>query len=225
MGAALAAIVALVVSPGEYGKLSSIIGATLLFVISAFYRLDLWPDHLLHALLRGMALAAVTGLCATLLIAWPVQIWVDHNTNAINYCYDIYENNNGGIAPTVVDAYSNCLGDRAFQPLAVFWLGFTVLGTLAYYGGWKRWKKLRDDGSKALTQPAEATGEGRRVQTTMDHHAEDVIAAIQRGTDLSERIHRLLIATAVIDGVLRVAALIDVRRRPAGQTRSRKNER
>jgi len=43
-----------------------------------------------------------------------------------------------------------------------------------------------------------------------------------RWSDLSERTRRLLIATAVADGALRVAALIDIRRRPASQIRGRK---
>jgi hypothetical protein len=41
-------------------------------------------------------------------------------------------------------------------------------------------------------------------------------------SDLSERTRRLLIAAAVTDGALRVAALIDIRRRPASQIRGRK---
>jgi hypothetical protein len=41
-------------------------------------------------------------------------------------------------------------------------------------------------------------------------------------SDLSERTRRLLIAAAVADGALRVAALIDLKRRPASQIRGRK---
>jgi len=41
-------------------------------------------------------------------------------------------------------------------------------------------------------------------------------------SDLSARTRRLLIAAAVTDGALRVAALIDIRRRPASQIRGRK---
>jgi hypothetical protein len=213
MGAALAAIVALVVSPGEFGNLSSIIGATLLCVILAFYRLELRLEHFLRAIFRGAAPAAVTGLCACLLISWPVQIWVDHQTSAMNYC-----------SGSTGDAYSNCLGNRAFQPLALFWAVFTVLGTSAYFGGWWRWKRKRLRGYKSNepVPPAERIGKGCSVQTTRDHCAEDVIAAVRRCSDHSERTRRLLIGAAVIDGALRAAALIDIKRRPAGESRSRK---
>jgi hypothetical protein len=44
----------------------------------------------------------------------------------------------------------------------------------------------------------------------------------RRWSDLSERTRRLLITAAVADGALRVAALIDIRRRPASQIRGRK---
>ena len=44
----------------------------------------------------------------------------------------------------------------------------------------------------------------------------------RRWSDLSERTRRLLIAAAVADGALRVAALIDIKRRPESQIRGRK---
>ncbi len=48
------------------------------------------------------------------------------------------------------------------------------------------------------------------------------MAAGTKWSDLSERTRRLLIAAAVADGTLRVAALIDLKRRPASQVRGRK---
>ncbi len=51
---------------------------------------------------------------------------------------------------------------------------------------------------------------------------EDVVAARRRWSDLSKRTRILLVTTAVADGALRVAALIDIQRRPASQIRGRK---
>ena len=51
---------------------------------------------------------------------------------------------------------------------------------------------------------------------------EHVSAARRRWSDLSKRTHMLLITAAVADGALRVAALIDIQRRPASQIRGRK---
>ena len=51
---------------------------------------------------------------------------------------------------------------------------------------------------------------------------EHVSAARRRWSDLSKRTRMLLITAAVADGALRVAALIDIQRRPASQIRGRK---
>jgi hypothetical protein len=48
------------------------------------------------------------------------------------------------------------------------------------------------------------------------------MAASQQWSDLDERMRRLVIAAAVADVALRVAALIDIKRRPASQIRGRK---
>ena len=45
---------------------------------------------------------------------------------------------------------------------------------------------------------------------------------MQQWSDLSERTRRLLVTVAAVDAALRVAALIDIKRRPAGQIRGRK---
>jgi hypothetical protein len=44
----------------------------------------------------------------------------------------------------------------------------------------------------------------------------------RRWSDLSERTRRRLLLGAVLDGVLKLAALNDLRRRPAGEIRGRK---
>ena len=51
---------------------------------------------------------------------------------------------------------------------------------------------------------------------------EHVSAARRRWSNLSKRTRILLITTAVADGALRVAALIDIQHRPASQIRGRK---
>jgi hypothetical protein len=43
-------------------------------------------------------------------------------------------------------------------------------------------------------------------------HAEDVIAVRKRWSDLRKRTRRLLITAATADGILRVAALLDIKR-------------
>ena|SRR5215831_8664633 len=60
-----------------------------------------------------------------------------------------------------------------------------------------------------------------RVRTTaVLIYAEDVMP--KRWSDLSEGTRRLLITAAGADGALRMAALIDIKRRPASQVRGRK---
>jgi hypothetical protein len=48
------------------------------------------------------------------------------------------------------------------------------------------------------------------------------MAARKQWSDLSERTRKLLIIGAVAEGTLRVAALIDIKRRPASQIRGNK---
>ena len=48
------------------------------------------------------------------------------------------------------------------------------------------------------------------------------MTARKQWSDLSERTRRLLIAAAVAEAILKVAALIDIRRRPASQIRGPK---
>ena len=48
------------------------------------------------------------------------------------------------------------------------------------------------------------------------------MATSRRWSDLDERTRKLLITVAVADAALRVAALIDIKRRPASQIRGEK---
>jgi hypothetical protein len=52
--------------------------------------------------------------------------------------------------------------------------------------------------------------------------SEDVMAARRQWSDLSQRTRGLLITAAVAEGVLKAAALIDIKRRPASQIRGPK---
>jgi hypothetical protein len=51
---------------------------------------------------------------------------------------------------------------------------------------------------------------------------EDVMPAGKRWSDLSVRTRRLVITAAAVDSALKVAALADIKRRPASQIRGRK---
>jgi hypothetical protein len=48
------------------------------------------------------------------------------------------------------------------------------------------------------------------------------MAARKQWSDLSQRTRRLLIGAAVAEGILKVAALVDIKRRPASQVRGPK---
>ena len=48
------------------------------------------------------------------------------------------------------------------------------------------------------------------------------MAARKQWSDLSERNRRLLIGAAVVEGILKVAVLVDLKRRPASQVRGPK---
>jgi hypothetical protein len=48
------------------------------------------------------------------------------------------------------------------------------------------------------------------------------MAARKQWSDLSERNRKLLIAAGVVEGCLKIAALIDIKRRPASQIRGPK---
>jgi len=48
------------------------------------------------------------------------------------------------------------------------------------------------------------------------------MAAKRQWSDLSEGNRRLIMTVAVVEGILKIAALIDIKRRPASQIRGRK---
>jgi hypothetical protein len=61
-----------------------------------------------------------------------------------------------------------------------------------------------------------------RVPSVTLLKAEEAMVARKQWSDLSERNRRLLIAAAAAEGILKVAALIDLKRRPATQIRGPK---
>jgi hypothetical protein len=73
-------------------------------------------------------------------------------------------------------------------------------------------------------QDAVGSAQRGRVQaiTASSHVGEDVMAAKRRWGDLSEGTRKLIIVTAVADSILKGAALIDIKRRPADQIRGPK---
>jgi hypothetical protein len=84
--------------------------------------------------------------------------------------------------------------------------------------------RIGDRRPRALASGRRGRGGKCKVQTTTASYviyAEDVMPR-QRWSDLSERTRRLIIAAAVADATLRVAALIDIKRQPASQIRGPK---
>jgi hypothetical protein len=78
LGTGLAAVVAVSFGPGSWGWWSVGVGATLLLVIFAFYRV---PDKDINVWTRVreiLALAAVAGYCSTILLGYPLQTWWKH---------------------------------------------------------------------------------------------------------------------------------------------------
>jgi hypothetical protein len=72
MAAAVAAVLTITLSEGEWWWLDMIIGATLLLVLFAFYR-PTAPNSRGRAWLKAAAFGAVAGLSVVLLVSYPVQ--------------------------------------------------------------------------------------------------------------------------------------------------------
>jgi hypothetical protein len=75
MGTALAAFLALILASGPWRALSVILGITLTLLLMASYRVEDWGVRREAAIVRGSALGAVSGLCADLIVAYPIQEW------------------------------------------------------------------------------------------------------------------------------------------------------
>ena len=86
MGAAVAAVFALVLSPGEYTLLEVVVGITLGAVLLGYYRAPrhhfLWRD----ALAKASALGAVGALCLSLIVAPVLQNYWLEGRGSGAYC-------------------------------------------------------------------------------------------------------------------------------------------
>ena len=84
-------------------------------------------------------------------------------------------------------------------------------------------KAAHDDGLPADVQRQDEEAERQvAAQLAQLRTDRDVPAGRRRWSDLSKRTRVVLITAAAADGALRVAALIDIERRPADQIRGRK---
>jgi hypothetical protein len=73
----MAAVFALVVSPGVYGWLSTGAGIALLFFLAGYYRPLYWPPTgRIDALARAAAFGGIAGLLAGMALSWPIQALV-----------------------------------------------------------------------------------------------------------------------------------------------------
>jgi hypothetical protein len=83
MGAGLAATVTLVLGEGAYSLFSTIVGVSLILVVTGYYR-PVWErqKRWRHMLWRAVALGAVIGLCASVTMAYPLQQLLEESPGA-----------------------------------------------------------------------------------------------------------------------------------------------
>jgi hypothetical protein len=147
MGAAVAAIFALVLSPGEYGWLEVVTGTTLGVVILGYYRFPsrhlTWRD----ALTKAAALGAVGALCLSLSVALPLQNLLEGHGSG-HYCITIQNQKPDRVQmhPKYVPVdYYDCLGDEVNERLPLIWvMGAFLIGVPAFVK-----LKIKDRSSKS----------------------------------------------------------------------------
>jgi hypothetical protein len=83
-----------------------------------------------------------------------------------------------------------------------------LLGRSRMSAGWRR--------------PARSMFEVSGIATDAAGFAEGVMAAEKNWSDVSPRTRQLIVTAAVVDGVLKTAALVDIKRRSADQIRGSK---
>jgi hypothetical protein len=115
--AAMAAVFALVVSPGLYGWLSTGAGIALLLLLAGYYRPLYWPPTgPIDALARAAAFGGIVGLLTSMALSWPIQVAV-----GTSGCQE-------GGNPTACAAEA----DAAGWWVALVWLAAGILLTIAH---------------------------------------------------------------------------------------------
>ncbi|MDT3443215.1 MULTISPECIES: hypothetical protein [unclassified Pseudofrankia] len=123
MGTALAAFLALILASGPWRALSIILGITLTLLLLASYRVEDWGIPRETAIVRGAALGAVSGLCADLIVAYPLQEWWARRNFA--GCYQSQD-------------IDGCFAHHTTDTLWLPWLVVFVTVSGIYFHRWRR---------------------------------------------------------------------------------------
>jgi hypothetical protein len=165
MGATLAAVITITISPGEFGPLDLVVGSTLLSTILAYSHLESWPESRSRVFFKCASLATAFSLCGFLILSWPLQELADHahRSELDMYCDTIAR-----------DARNDCLGNYVGQHLTVWWLGITILA-IGFL--WRRWQN-RESNTSESSLPAH--GQPARVEIVVQQWLEERLVIISR---------------------------------------------
>jgi hypothetical protein len=129
-GAALAAILTLVLATGPWEPLGLVFGIVLLAVVAAYYRPPP-PTGWLDATTKAAAFAAVVGLVGFILLAFPLQeLWI-RPAQGGSFVGCPAPDRNAVVSQS--QDYENCLGSITSSWAWLVWL---VLFVLAFAGWW-----------------------------------------------------------------------------------------
>jgi hypothetical protein len=170
MGAAIAAIITLVLGSGPWELLSSVIGVSLIAILVGFYRPQ-WRGtsrrEVVDSLTQGLALAAVGALCVCLSIAYFVQTHFLADRVYSN-CQQVAEaaklsQDAEPVEPFATqiedNAFGDCLGRETTARFPQMWLGAFLLLLTAYVVTYSVMRlhsggtRSRQGRSKRLTRP------------------------------------------------------------------------
>jgi hypothetical protein len=140
MGAAVAAIFALVLSPGEYGWHEVVVGISLGAVLLGYYRIPKGHFTWRNALTKASAVGAVGALCLSLIFSLPLQSWLEHHGSGA-YCIEV-QNQDPNIVRDdpkyIPEDYYDCLGDEVNERLPLVWAAGVLLVGIPAYMLWRR---------------------------------------------------------------------------------------